>query len=93
MLAIVLTYHDSLPPPQKRKTYSKYDLVIRKFLLSRRPVASTKAPSEKQAATMASSFRRSAKDNAYPIRVVKRGHEIYLINLKMEGGTGNDNAH
>ena len=84
---MTLTYHDDLPAPAKRESVSKYDLLMRKFMLSKRRVASTKAPSEKQAGIMASGFRRLVKEKAYPIQVVKRGTDVYFVNLKIEKGS------
>lgn len=86
-MKMTLTYHDDLPKAERKKSVSKYDLLMRKFLLSKERVASTKAPSEKQASTIASGFRRCVKDRAYPVQVVKRGTEIYFVNMKIEKGS------
>ncbi len=82
----MLTYHDEMPSIEKKVYYSKYALTIRKFLLVKKPVASTKAATEKQEATLASSFRRAVKEYDYHIKVIKHGKEVFLIKLDMEGG-------
>ena len=86
-MKMTLTYHDDVPKPEQPQRLSMYDMLIRKFLLSKRRVASTKAPTVKQAGTMASSFRRVVKERAYPVQVVKRGTEVYFVNLKIEKGS------
>ena len=85
-MSIVLSLKllDEVPVREKRKMPSKYDLALRKFIVSKKPAAMVKAPSVKQAGTIVSSFRRAIKDNGYPVRVEKRGMEIILVNQQNE---------
>ena len=92
-MAMVMYYHDSIPEPERKISKSMYAMAIRKAMLSKRKYASIKAASDKQAATMVSGFRRAAKDNAYPVRIIKQGRDIYIENLKIERSEKNDPAN
>lgn len=85
-IQLKVSYLDELPEREKPKTYSKYELEIRKFLLMRQKVAQMKMPSSKQAATVTSSFRREIKKNGYTgLSVSRRDKTVFLVKKEMEG--------
>lgn len=84
-IQLKVTYLNEMPPIEKKPTYSKYELEIRKFLLMKQMVAQVKAQSAKQASTIIASFRREIKKHGHEgLRVSRRGNTIYLVKDNIE---------